>query len=91
MTVYCESESPRILSLSFVDPFPELSRPRQESTDSNTKNQANAKKWRVPTILDEDSDDDFVDSENNTLCCYKLNKFIQGSGIQSLAVPHLHR
>ena len=36
---------------SFVDPFPELSRPRQESTDSNTENQANAKKRRVPTIL----------------------------------------
>ena len=119
---------------SFVDPFPELSRPRQESTDSNTENQANAKKRRVPTILDEDSDEDFLDSspkqphakghltlwqtlpdleteysnlkqaakktfanrllkcvkspgvqlggkvgsENNTLCCYRLNKFIQG-------------
>ena len=47
---------------SFVDPIPEMSRPRRESTDSNAEYQANAKKRRAPPIQDEDSDEDFVGS-----------------------------
>ena len=43
-----------------VRPFPELSWPQQESSHRNTENQA--KKRRVPTIQDNNFDEDFYRS-----------------------------